>query len=1207
MTELQKLLLNSIRSAHSFERLSQGLETARPGKAIGVKGLRGSSFSGVLAALATTPASTNGKANAAIKRHPLVVVVTGNYERSAEIYDDMQFFGIERAFHYPKTQVLPYDDDEPLLEEQVKHLEFLHHLVDCATPDATCTQSAVCSTSIEALFTRVAPLEHLKQLILRIDWGQTLDPEQFAGAAADLGFERVPTVEARGEFAIRGGILDIFPLDAENPFRIDLFGDEIESIRAFDVHTQRSLRGSDNIERLTILPARESVLIQRALGHEPQAELPVLPTLLDVLPADTLLVFDHPEVYQVLDDRFRQLVERQHKEHSKERTLPAPTSLFATLDQVQKTADRFTQIHHSLVIEGVARTGITFETNSFETTKPSLEYYITQIRKRVADGYTVGIICDNDGQAQRMDEMLRENVIGSAVIKEDGTGRLAANADTTRDVIVAVGLLHSGFILPEGSLYLVTDREIFGRYKRRHVYRKIYKGAPIADAREIRKGDYVVHLEHGVGRFEGIRTQNVDGKVTDFVELVYADDDKLLVPVEKIAYVQKFSGPDQAAPTLDKLGSKKWTQRRQKSEEDVKKLAGELLQLHARRAAARGHSFGDDSLWQREFESSFLYSETPDQMRAIDDVKRDMASDKPMDRLVCGDVGYGKTEVAIRAAFKAISDKKQVALLCPTTILARQHYDNFRERFADYPFKVEMLSRFRTPKETREALKGLADGSVNLVIGTHQLLSKSVQFKDLGLVIVDEEQRFGVSHKERLKELRASVDFLTLTATPIPRTLYMALSGLRDMSVINTPPVDRHPIKTKIIHWDREQIEEAILRELNRGGQVFFVHNRVQNINAIAEKIREIVPSARIVVAHGQMNEHDLEQIILDFIDQKYDILVSTTIIESGIDIPNVNTIIINRADAFGLAQLYQLRGRVGRENRRAYAYLVVPAGQAITEHAVARLQAIEEFTELGVGFNIAMRDMEIRGTGNLLGKEQHGSMNAVGFELYCKMLEEAVEEMRGQQREEEARDVEIQWKASAYVPPDFVPVESQRVMLYKRIAEARTLEELDEIAAEVRDRYGEVPRTVPGACDVKPLKASAGPQGPHAMPSDPGSSKVAVAVAGAKRTGTSNAKPAAAVVEDLPEAVDNLFNIARMRMLGRKLELRKVQGLKNGFKLHRPGVLQALGPRAQKLIKGGNPQIFADDPNALELSYKDWDCRRPLSEAVSVLQKLQA
>jgi len=1150
MNNLQTLLLNQFATAPSFKRLHDQVHRAKPGKPFPVKGLRGAALSAAVAELAISSP----------EKPPVIILVTGNYERSGELYDDLGFFGVDEVHHYPRTQLLPYDDDEPLLEEQVKHLEFLRFLAEKqdAKPGK---QSAVGVTSIEALFTRVPTLDAFKSLTVRVEFAQPFDPEDFADKAVELGYERVPTVESRGEFAVRGGIVDVFPPDAENPIRIDLFGDEIESIRYFDVHTQRSLKGQGDLEGFTLLPAREKVVLEKAAA----GEKPRLPVLLELLPSDSLLVFDTTEVYPVLDERFRQLTQKQFDNNAKtvEGAHP-PEVLYADLEQVREAAKAFKQIHHGLLVEGDATTvGVTFETTSFETIKPSLEHYLTQIKRRMADGYVSIIVCDNDGQAQRMDEMLRENEIGAHLyLVEKGDSPLTANADMTRDVIITVGLVHSGFVMPEAGVYIVTDREIFGRYKRRHVYRKIYKGAPIADAREIRKGDYVVHLDHGIGRFEGIRTQNIDGKITDFLELIYSGEDKLLVPVDKISYVQKFSGPDGNAPTLDKLGSKKWTQRRQKSQEDVEKMAKELLGLHARRAMARGHAYGTDTHFQREFESSFLYQETPDQLRAINDVKLDMAGNKPMDRLVCGDVGYGKTEVAIRAAFKSVMDKKQCALLCPTTILARQHYDNFRERFADYPLKVEMLSRFRTPKETKEVLKGLADGSVDMVVGTHQLLSKSIQFKDLGLVIVDEEQRFGVGHKERLKEMRASVDFLTLTATPIPRTLYMALSGLRDMSIINTPPADRHPIKTKIINWDREQIEEAILRELNRGGQVFFVHNRVQNIHQIADKIREVVPHARIQVAHGQMNEHDLEEIILDFIDQKYDILVSTTIIESGIDIPNVNTIIINRADAFGLAQLYQLRGRVGRENRRAYAYLIVPSGQAITESAVARLQAIEEFTELGVGFNIAMRDMEIRGTGNLLGKEQHGTMNSIGFELYCKMLEEAVEEAHGRVKEEENRDVEIQWKVSAFLPPEYIPVESQRVMLYKRVAEARTPEELDEIAAEIKDRYGDVQRLKPGATDE--------------------------------------------FEETLPEPVDNLFLIARMRMLAKNLDMRKVVGLKTGFKFVKENALAELGKRAQKLISAKGPDIYADDPDALEFGYKDWSRRRGVSEAVKMLEGLQ-
>ncbi len=1162
MNNLQTLLLEQIKKAPAVKRLHDQVARAKPGKPFSIKGLRGSSLAAMIADLAVPRADT------AAQTPPVIMIVTGNYERSGELYDDTLFFGVDSVYHYPRTQLLPYDEDEPLLEEQVKHLEFLRFLAGQAAPVVATdmpVQAAVGITSIEALFTRVPTLDAFRALTMRVEFAQPLDTEAFADRCVELGYEAVPTVETRGEFSVRGGIIDVFPPDAENPIRIDLFGNDIESIRYFDLHTQRSLKGSGDLEGFTLLPAREKVVVEKALEGE-QAALPIL---LDLLPPGTLLIFDTTEVYPVLDERFRQLVERQFREHGKTvEGTPAPDALYATLEQVLAAANPFKQIHHTLLIEAEgAGTGVTFDTVSFETIKPSLEHYLTQMRRRVQDGYTTVIVCDNDGQAQRMDEMLRENEIGGLPYLPEngrvGEASLPVNDDMTRDVIITVGLLHAGYIMAEAGIYLVTDREIFGRYKRRHVYRKIYKGAPIADAREIRKGDYVVHLDHGIGRFEGIRTQHVDGKTTDFLELIYSGDDKLLVPVEKISYVQKFSAGDAAPPTLDKLGSKKWVQRRTKSQEDIEKLAEELLGLHARRAMARGHAYGTDSAFQREFESSFLYQETPDQARAIDDVKRDMAGDKPMDRLVCGDVGYGKTEVAIRAAFKAIMDKKQVALLCPTTILARQHFDNFRERYAEYPMKVEMLSRFRTAKETKEVLKGLADGSVDMVIGTHQLLSKNIKFAELGLVVVDEEQRFGVSHKERLKELRASVDFLTLTATPIPRTLYMALSGLRDMSIINTPPADRHPIKTKTIHWDRELIEEAILRELNRGGQIFFVHNRVQNIHAIADSIREIVPHARIQVAHGQMNEHDLEQILLDFIDQKYDILVSTTIIESGIDIPNVNTIIINRADAFGLAQLYQLRGRVGRENRRAYAYLIIPSGQAITEAAVARLQAIEEFTELGVGFNIAMRDLEIRGTGNLLGKEQHGTMNSIGFELYCRMLEEAVEEMHGHVREEENRESEIVWKVSAFLPPEYIPVESQRVMVYKRVAEAKTPEDLDEISAEIRDRYGDVVREAAGG------------------------------------DGTTT--------EELPEPVDNLFHIARIRMLARQLDIRKVVAMKSGFKLVKDNILAELGQSAQKAIPKGGPAIYADDPNALEFGFKDWTKRRGLAEAVKVLEALQA
>ena len=1195
VNDYQRLLIQQLSGAPSVRRVIDFVAGSDKGgpkaqRRMSLKGLRASALGGLVAALAEE-ASAKKTADSGFQP-AMILVVTANDEHSSEIYDDLNFFGLERTFHYPKYQVLPYDVEAPLLDEQVKHLELLHELAtghagEAAAQDAPSPGGpVVCAASIEALFTRVAPLEVMRAMTLTIEWGTPLVTDDFAARATLLGYERVPTVEARGEFSVRGGIVDVYPPDAENPIRIDLFGDEIESMRYFDVHTQRSVRGRGDVERVVLLPAAERLLIERALEEAPDKPLP---TLLDLLPADTLVLLDNTENFLMLDERFRQLTARQYNERltNYNAGVAAPTSplsdglaaaappsapldpamLYATLADVEQAVARFTQLHHSLLVETVVKgvPSVAFTTQSFEMVKPSLEHYITQLRNGAANGFVMSVVCDNDGQVQRMDEMLREHEI--AVVRSVQEAERSARGTVARDVILATGRLHSGFSFPEANLYLVTDREIFGRYKRRHVYRKVYKGTPIADAREIRKGDLVVHVHHGVGRYEGMRTQNLDGRVADLMEIVYADEDRLLVPTDKIAYVHKFSGADGAAPALDRLGGKKWEARRRKSQEDIEKMAQELLRLYASRSVGQGYSSHEDTLWQREFESSFLYTETPDQLRAIDEVKRDMMADKPMDRLVCGDVGYGKTEVAIRAAFKAIQEGKQVAVLAPTTILTQQHFNTFRERFAEYPIRVEMVSRFQTARQIREITADLKAGKISLVVGTHALLSKSIEFKDLGLVVVDEEQRFGVRQKERLKELRASVDFLTLTATPIPRTLYMALSGLRDMSIINTPPADRHPIKTRIMHWEREQIEEAVLRELNRGGQVYFVHNRVHNIHDIARRLQEIVPSARIVVGHGQMPDADLEQVMLDFIDRKHDILVSTTIIESGLDIPNVNTIIINRADTFGLAQLYQIRGRVGRENRRAYAYLIVPQGEAITEHAVARLSAIEEFTELGMGFNIAMRDMEIRGVGNLLGKEQHGTMNNIGFELYCRMLEDAVQVLRGEAHDtEEQPEVEIQWKVSVHIPGWYVPVESQRLMLYKRVAEATTPEELDEVGAEFRDRYGEVERT------SAPARAGDAPS---------------------RR-------------EDLPAEVENLLRVARMRMLGRKLLLRRLTITPKGFIVYRDDAVARLGRSASNFAREAGLSIYTDKTDALEFEFSDAAKRDIPAEALRILSGLQ-
>lgn len=1159
---LTTLLVQRFAATSTFERVRAALEAgpAGAGVSLAVRGLKASALSTCVAALV-----------AASEREPsLAVLVTANAERAADLYADLQFFGFLDAYHYAKPDLLPYEQDEPPLEEQLKHLEWLHAV---ASPEGN-ERPGVCVTSIEALLQRVPALEIVRDHVLTIRWGEPLDLQRVAARLVELGYERVPTVEKRGEFSIRGGILDVFPLDTEHAVRVDLFGTDIESIRWFDVRTQRSLRPGGDLESVTLLPARERTLYEAALASSAlEVETPSLVTFFELLPESALVVFDTPETYALLAERFFQVVGREYEKHASSQP-PPPDVLYASLDEVLGTArHRLRVLEHTLVEE--KSTLADFSCGSFDHIVPSLEFYLTQIRKHLAERDTVCIVCDNQGQAQRMVELLAEQGITGQIVAEPHRDLEDTPDRATREflrylmgdvtgaapdqVIVTVGELHKGFFWPEAALYVVTDREIFGRYRRRPLHRKLFKGVAIADVREIRPGDFVVHIDHGIGRFEGIRTQVVDGRRADFLDIAYAEGGRLLVPVEKIAYVHKYTGPDQAEPQLDKIGGKRWIQRRKKSKEAVEKLARELATLYARRELSRGYAYGPDTHAQIEFEASFLYPETPDQLRAIAEVKADMCSDKPMDRLLCGDVGFGKTEVAVRAAFKAIQEHKQVALLCPTTILAQQHFNTFRERFAGFPIRVELVSRFRTPSEIKAILEALRRGEVHMVIGTHALLAKNVQFHDLGLVIVDEEQRFGVRQKERFKEMRANVDMLSLTATPIPRTLYMALSGLRAMSLITTPPENRHPIKTRIIHFEPAQIEEAIVRELNRGGQVFFVHNRIQTIEQVAQRLREIVPTARIVTAHGQMPDAVLEEVMTKFVDGAYDVLVSTTIIENGLDIPNVNTIIINRADALGLAQLYQLRGRVGRESRQAYAYLVVPQGQPITEAAVARLAAIEEFAELGSGFHIAMRDLEIRGAGNLLGKEQHGTIADVGFELYCKMLEEAVAVVRGQLETEQAPEPEIQWKLEAYLPADYIPVESQRVALYKRIAEARLMPELEDVAQEIRDRYGEVPRVL----------------------------------ADGRRE------------EALPEPVENLLAVGAMRLIGRRLGVEKIVLTGRGFKIHRHHIAQEWADAVRRSIRHGQPEVYVETPHCLEFEFRDWDKKNKPREALAVLEAI--
>ena len=1020
------------------------------------RGLFGSSFSLALAGLAQDRTSP-------------WLIVTAKADDAEEVYHNLIYHGLEEVFHYPKWDILPYEDtEEPVAEIRAKQVETLGALLGWRRGDRIDRPAPVIVAPYAALMQKTLPPDFLAQSIVTLAFADTIQTASLAKRLAALGYERTPLVESRGEFSIRGGIVDIFPIEAEEALRIDLFGEEIESIRKFDVFTQRSI-GEVNLEEpLTLLPCRLHAIIhdQLAAGAEPVC-------LTDYLTEATRVVLHGAENLVHEAEKFQEILHREWEMAQNERVTGrrgeeplAPERMFLRHGDLQRALGCFQRLSVYFILPPEAAEAsrtIEFDTASFDGVAPDLNHYISHIHRRQVEDFLVTIVCDNDGQANRLREILGDHDIGAQVIAEGDHESAGFHQrqviEGYQDVVITVGDLSNGCEWPQARLCFITDREIFGRYRRRHVYRKMYKGRPIGAVSDIQREDLVIHVDHGLGRYTGLRSQEVDGRKSEFLEIQYADGGRLLVPIDKARRVQKFVGvgDSDVRPNLDKLGGKRWDTRKKKTEKAVEEMAAELLELYARRATAEAWRYGDDTVWQTEFEASFIYQETPDQLKAIDETKQDMMSEKPMDRLVCGDVGFGKTEVAIRAAFKAVQDGKQVAVLAPTTILAQQHFNNFRERFADYPIHVETLSRFRTAGEQKKAIERLKRGETHVVVGTHRLLSKDVVFADLGLLIVDEEQRFGVKQKDKLKEMRASIDILTLSATPIPRTLHMALSGIRDMSLITTPPADRRPIKTRVIHFDKDQIAEAILRELNRGGQVYFVHNRVHNIEQVAQQIQEIVPRARIAIGHGQMNDHELEQVMAEFINGEHDILLATTIIENGLDIPNVNTIIINRADAFGLAQLYQLRGRVGRDVKQAYAYLVIPSGQPITDLAVKRLQAIEEFTELGVGFNIAMRDMEIRGVGNLLGARQHGAMEEVGFELYCEMLEQAVRRMRGESTTS-LDGAEVKWGLSCMLPVAYVPIESQRIALYKRLAGARTAPDLDDIGDELRDRYGELP-----------------------------------------------------------------------------------------------------------------------------------------------------
>jgi transcription-repair coupling factor (superfamily II helicase) len=913
--------------------------------------------------------------------------------------------------------------------------------------------------SAASLLPRVSPPERLLGASIDLKPGQDVAPTDLAELLVDAGFTREDPSDEHGEFAVRGGIFDVFPAGELQPVRLEFIGDTIESLRRYDASTQRSI---ETLDQISIVPLRD------VLGDERGS------TLFDYLTrtrSQRIIVSERDEVDAQLLKTGEQIQHSHQEAVGRRERVPEPAELLTDWDTIQKRLSRATTLTYLGIDEPAGEgTDVPHQPVRHIRCQPAIELngrvadWVSQIRQLREAGETALFVAASPGRAERTVELLKEYDVFAVPVDRADDARYAA-------VLVAVGALSRGFRIADAGLQIYAEADVFEEDRRAHERRKSAAKAFLSDLRDLKVGDLVVHVDHGIGAFVGLKQIGVGDAMQEFVELRYAGDDKLFVPVERLDLIQKYTGATR--PPVDRLGGASWERAKSRVKKAMRDMAEELLKLYAARKAVAGHAFSPDSHWQQEFEDAFEYDLTPDQVAAVADIKRDMEASTPMDRLLCGDVGYGKTEVAMRAAFKAVMDGKQAAFLAPTTVLAFQHQKTVKERFAGFPVRVEMVSRFRSRAEQKEILADLAAGKVDIIIGTHRLLSKDVQFRDLGFLVVDEEQRFGVGHKEKIKQLRKKVDVLTMSATPIPRTLNMSLVGIRDMSIIETPPKDRLSIQTNVVKFDQEVIRRAIQSELARGGQVYFVHNRVESIFSIGNLIQRLIPDVRLVVGHGQMGEDTLERAMLDFVSRKYDVLLATTIVENGLDIPNANTIIINRADRYGLSQLYQLRGRVGRSDRPAYAYLLIPPEDNLAPIAKKRLAAIKEFSDLGSGFRVAALDLEIRGAGNLLGGEQSGHIEAIGFEMYMKLLEETVRELKGEEVEDDLRAT-VNLGVDLRIDEAYVPDMNQRLMLYRKVAAARNEQQIDRVLDEAEDRYGPLPPSVLNLADYARIRVMA-------------------------------------------------------------------------------------------------------------------------------------
>lgn len=1090
---------NPMQGLKEFEDLEQVLQKMQTGK----KGIL--QVSGCIDA--AKPHMMYSVGNGAKNR----IIVTFHEQKAKELQEEYLFFD-KRTAYYPAKDILFYQSDirgNVLTGERINALKMIAEEEPCTI-----------ITTFDGLMNPMPVPEKFLHAARKIAVGDTVELEEFTRHLVELGYEKNYQAQTMGEFSVRGGIIDVFPLTEDNPIRIELWGDEVDSIRSFDAESQRSI---ENLEEVSIYPACELVLskeeremgIKRMLAEaektsakfrkemkteeayrvksaaeqvaEEAGEFGISAGLDAYLSyfcenrVSLLDYFDRDDTLVFLDEAARTVergiaTETEFSESMKQRLekgyiLPGQMKELFSCKEIIGKLESYCCI--SLVALDLKNKHLDIQERfhiESKTVNPynnSFELLVKDLNRYKKNGYRTVLLSSSRTRAKRLAEDLMEEGLNT-FYSEDFDHEVKPG-----EIMTGYGKIKKGYEYPLLKFVVISESDIFGGEKKKKKHRRTYEGEKIASFTDLNIGDYVVHENHGLGIYRGIEKIEVDKTVKDYIKIEYAGGGNLYILATQLELIQKYAGADAKKPKLNKLGGQEWNKTKTKVRGAVKEIAQDLVQLYAARQSKEGFVYGPDTVWQKEFEEMFPFEETEDQELAIEATKKDMESTKIMDRLICGDVGYGKTEIAIRAAFKAVQDGKQVAFLVPTTILAQQHYNNFVQRMKDFPVNVDLLCRFRSPTEQKKTIEGLKKGSVDIVIGTHRLLSKDVVYKDLGLLIIDEEQRFGVAHKEKIKQLKNNIDVLTLTATPIPRTLHMSLIGIRDMSVLEEPPMDRIPIQTYVMEFNEELVREAISRELARGGQAYYVYNRVKEIADVATKIAELVPEANVAYAHGQMRETELENIMYRFINGEIDVLVSTTIIETGLDISNVNTMIIHDADNMGLSQLYQLRGRVGRSNRTAYAFLMYRRDKMLKEIAEKRLAAIKEYTELGSGFKIAMRDLEIRGAGNLLGAEQHGHMEAVGYDLYCKMLNEAVKEAKGVKVEENF-DTSIDIDIDAYIPMGYIPNEFQKLDIYKRIAGIETEEESEKILEELIDRFGDLPKSVENLLSIAKIKTMA-------------------------------------------------------------------------------------------------------------------------------------